>query len=273
MFNSPNATVSSPCSQEGVSWVCGMAHFLCAHDWHRHSQGQSSVTAACALKHKLFHSENCLEILNCFFHPLGWKLLYQCIIINDSKLFLRQWGCFTSYGVKWASTFPGVHPIWNTSRKGLQDSLMFQCHAHGLLAEMATEDALKRRCAVCWGHAPSGRTSASPVAHWSSLLGAGCTNSLFERLSEVLACGWNISMVCFSGMPSSCSELASCLPTPLPVRGPAVLPRSLAPLGGGGLGNDYRSHFSNFITDFRQHFCLMLLLKCSSSLLQIWAKK
>lgn len=50
--------------------------------------------------------------------------------------------------------FPRSTPkIWNTSRRGLQlDSLMFHCHARGLLAEMATEeDALKRRCAVLLG--------------------------------------------------------------------------------------------------------------------------
>lgn len=48
--------------------------------------------------------------------------------------------------------------------------------------------------------------------------------------------GWNISIVCFSGMPSSCSELASCLPTPclcLVLQCSPGLCWSLAPLGRG----------------------------------------
>lgn len=44
------------------------------------------------------------------FDPLGWKVLYQCIIINDNKLFLRQWHCFAANGAEWASGFLWVHP-------------------------------------------------------------------------------------------------------------------------------------------------------------------
>lgn len=114
--------------------------------------------------------------------------------------------------------FPRSTPkIWNTSRRGLQlDSLMFPCHAHGLLAEMATEDALKRRrhavllgaCSQVAGLVPALWLTDHPC--WEL---AAPTPTLRGLVKSWLG-GWNISIVCFSGMPSSCSELASCLPTP-----------------------------------------------------------
>lgn len=115
---------------------------------------------------------------------------------------------------KMSKDFPRSTPeIWNTSRRGLQlDSLMFHFCAHGLLAEMAPEeDALKSWCAVLLG-ACSQVTGLwlTDRPCWELAAPAPSLRGLVKsRLG-----GWNISMVCFSGMSSSCSELASCLPTP-----------------------------------------------------------
>lgn len=78
MFNSPIATLSSPpAAKEGVSWVCGMAHFLCA----RLLQAQPG-TLQC----------HCCMCLKAQTIPL-WKLL------GDSKLLFSSFGMKSSISV------------------------------------------------------------------------------------------------------------------------------------------------------------------------------
>lgn len=163
-----------------------MAQLLCA----TLTQAHSSATVVCALKLKLFHSENCFEVLNCFFDPLGWKVLYQCITINDNKLFLRWWGCFASCGAKWPSAFLWVHPKCEIPWMSLAAG---QPRVSSLCVHFALWKHCKKRLPeeeahhTAGGTLPGGRTSASPVAHRQPLLGAACTNTLFERLAEVPA--------------------------------------------------------------------------------------
>lgn len=131
------------------------------------------------------------------------------------------------------------------------------------------------------GTLPGGRARASPVARRQPLLRAGCTNALFERLTEVPARWLKPAFVFLGSLPVPLNQPLVCPPSPQPVHGPAALPGP-PPLAQGvvwGRGM-VQSQISvtdkasvNSITNFRQQPCLLFFLKHRSSLLQVQERR
>lgn len=127
---------------------------VCNTHAHPHTHTHSDTIAACALKQKLFHSVKLLWDCKLLFDPLGWKVLYQCIIINDNKLFLRQRHCFASHGAEWARRFLWAHPKCKTSPAAGQPEVSTQdvlpSHVHFTLLKHCS-----RSPGGAWCHLPA----------------------------------------------------------------------------------------------------------------------